>query len=90
MKELSAFTIASLAQNNPGQSGDPNNKHYKDLFENWAKTLRSNQEINKPILLLKNPKKTQTKSVFENLIPKTWTKRTAAGSPPEETYNPKE
>jgi hypothetical protein len=61
-----------------------------DLFENWAKTLRSNQEINKTILLLKNPKKTQTKSVFENLIPKTWTKRTAAGSPPGEIYNPKE
>lgn len=27
---------ATLAQNNPGQSGDPNSKHYKDLFDSWA------------------------------------------------------
>jgi penicillin amidase len=27
----------SAAMNSPGQSGDPENKHYKDLFEHWAK-----------------------------------------------------
>ncbi|MGD9903554.1 MAG: penicillin acylase family protein [Vicinamibacterales bacterium] len=28
---------ASLAQNNPGQSGDPRSPHYRDLFELWAR-----------------------------------------------------
>ncbi len=27
---------ASVAMNNPGQSGDPRSPHYKDLFESWA------------------------------------------------------
>ena len=27
---------ASVAMNNPGQSGDPRNPHYRDLFEPWA------------------------------------------------------
>ena len=27
---------ASVAMNNPGQSGDPRSPHYKDLFEPWA------------------------------------------------------
>jgi penicillin amidase len=27
----------TLATNAPGQSGDPSNKHYKDLFESWSK-----------------------------------------------------
>src|SRR5699024_10283524 len=26
----------SIAMNSPGQSGDPNSKHYDDLFEKWA------------------------------------------------------
>ena len=28
---------ASVAMNNPGQSGDPRSPHYKDLFEPWAR-----------------------------------------------------
>ena len=28
---------SSLAMNSPGQSGDPSNPHYRDLFESWAK-----------------------------------------------------
>jgi penicillin G amidase len=28
---------ASVALNNPGQSGDPNSPHYRDLFELWAR-----------------------------------------------------
>ena len=27
----------SLGLNNPGQSGDPDNPHYRDLFELWAR-----------------------------------------------------
>ena len=27
---------ASVAMNNPGQSGDPRSPHYKDLFAPWA------------------------------------------------------
>ena len=27
----------SIAQNNPGQSGDVNNPHYRDLYELWAR-----------------------------------------------------
>jgi len=27
----------SVALNNPGQSGDPNNPHYRDLFELWSR-----------------------------------------------------
>ncbi len=27
---------ASVAMNNPGQSGDPRSRHYRDLFEPWA------------------------------------------------------
>ncbi|MDE2979294.1 MAG: penicillin acylase family protein, partial [Acidobacteriota bacterium] len=27
---------ASVAMNNPGQSGDPRSPHYRDLFEPWA------------------------------------------------------
>ena len=27
----------SVATNAPGQSGDPNSRHYRDLFELWAK-----------------------------------------------------
>jgi penicillin amidase len=27
----------SLAMNTPGQSGDPDNPHYKDLFAMWAR-----------------------------------------------------
>jgi penicillin amidase len=27
----------SIALNNPGQSGDPDSKHYRDLFELWAR-----------------------------------------------------
>ena len=26
----------SVAMNSPGQSGDPNSKHYDDLFQKWA------------------------------------------------------
>jgi penicillin amidase len=26
----------SIGQNNPGQSGNPDNRHYRDLFEMWA------------------------------------------------------
>ena len=57
------------------------------LFEEWVKGRRSGKEINRTILLLKNPKKAQTKSMFESLIPKTWSKRTST-NPPGETYNP--
>jgi penicillin amidase len=28
---------ASLGLNNPGQSGDPDSPHYRDLFELWAR-----------------------------------------------------
>ena len=28
---------ACLGANNPGQSGDPNHRHYRDLFDIWAK-----------------------------------------------------
>jgi penicillin amidase len=27
----------SIAQNNPGQSGDVNDPHYRDLYELWAR-----------------------------------------------------
>jgi len=27
----------SVGMNNPGQSGDPQSPHYKDLFELWAR-----------------------------------------------------
>jgi penicillin amidase len=27
----------SLSQNNPGQSGDVNDHHYRDLYELWAR-----------------------------------------------------
>src|SRR5204862_7715226 len=27
----------SLGLNNPGQSGDPSSRHYRDLFETWAR-----------------------------------------------------
>jgi penicillin amidase len=27
----------SVAQNNPGQSGDPRSPHYRDLFELWSR-----------------------------------------------------
>jgi penicillin amidase len=27
----------SLGENNPGQSGDPESPHYRDLFELWAR-----------------------------------------------------
>jgi len=26
----------SIGQNNPGQSGNPENRHYRDLFEMWS------------------------------------------------------
>jgi hypothetical protein len=61
-----------------------------DLFEDWVKTLRPNQELNRTVLLLKNPKKSETKRRFENFLPKTWNKKPSTGSPHEEPYNPKE
>jgi penicillin amidase len=27
----------SIAENNPGQSGDVNDRHYRDLYELWAR-----------------------------------------------------
>ena len=58
-----------------------------NLFEEWVLSRRPGKEISRTVLLLKNPKKAQTKSMFENLIPKTWSKKSST-NPPEESHNP--
>lgn len=60
-----------------------------NLFAEWVRHRRPGKELKRTVLLLKNPKMTKPKSMFESFMPKTWTKRTITDLP-EESYNPKE
>ena len=60
-----------------------------DHFVNWI-DMNSEMSINYPILVLKNIKKGQSKRIFDNFLPKTWSRKTTPSPQEDNLYIPGE